>query len=280
MLKPSFYVRYYRLFKEAYTIAWRNNRNTSIKKNRDINKSINEFIANLDKTIQPRETDFKPEILIPCYNQGRFLKDALSSINKRDIAVTIINDASTDDTAKYIEEVKKEYKFKLITNMVNINQVGSLNKAIENSENNLFIVLNADDAFTSYTIDTVVDLYKKDTSLRMIGGRCIGFEEKETLKLNSEFPTKLSYQPIYKTYGPNQAKLYKDPNDINMTMSSCSFLKSAWQAVGGFKELNQRVCSFDDRDFQMRVSAACNVAVIDEPLAFYRLNSSLGLGQS
>lgn len=100
------------------------------------------------------------------------------------------------------------------------------------------------------------------------------------MKLNNEFSEKLSYQPTYKTYGPSQAKLYKTPNDINMTMSSCSFFKSAWQAVGGFKELNQRVCSFDDRDFQMRVSAVCNVAVIDEPLAFYRLNSSLGLGQS
>lgn len=179
MLKPSYYVGYYRLFKEAYTIAWRNNRNAALKKDKDINKSINAFIAGLDKTIQPRETEFKLEVLIPCYNQGRFLNDALASINQKDIAVTIINDASTDDTAKQIEDLKKEYSFKLITNEVNLNQIGSLNKAIENSANNLFIVLNADDTFTAYTINTVVDLFKKDMSLRMIGAAVLVLKKKK-----------------------------------------------------------------------------------------------------
>jgi hypothetical protein len=62
-------------------------------------------------------------------------------------------------------------------------------------------------------------------------------------------------------------------------MSGCSFLKSAWEAVGGFYSFKKRVCSYDDRDFQMRVSALFDVAVIQEPLTFYRINSSTKVAQ-
>jgi hypothetical protein len=37
--------------------------------------------------------------------------------------------------------------------------------------------------------------------------------------------------------------------------------------------------NYDDRGFQMRVSALFNAAVIDEPLAFHKTNSSVGRGQ-
>ena len=172
-----------------------------------------------------------------------------------------------------------EYEFNLITNTVNLNQAFSLNKAIQNSSNNLFIVLNADDCLLSYTLNTVISILERDQSIVMVGGGSIWFKDKETLRLSNDLPDKLSYDPTYKIFGQIQAKLYTQLNDINMTMSSCSFLKSAWQTVGGFKRFDDRVCSFDDRDFQMRVSALFNVAVIDEPLAFWRICSSVGKAQ-
>ena len=248
-------------------------------KNRNINYNINKFIAEFKGDILPREIHLKPEILIPCFNQGSYLKNALFSVCKSSIETTVINDASTDDTPNYIEELKKEFKFKLIQNSVNLNQTGSLNKAIECSTNNLFIVINADDVLLRYTLRTILDLFKRDESIVMVGGGSICFSDEDTLRLNDCFPDNLSYKIHYRIYGPDQAKKYINPNDINMTMSSCSFLKSAWQTVGGFKEFKYRVCSHDDRDFQMRISAFFNVAVIDEPLAFYRVNSSVRKGQ-
>jgi hypothetical protein len=64
-----------------------------------------------------------------------------------------------------------------------------------------------------------------------------------------------------------------------MTQSGCAFLRSAWEGAGGFLPFSERVCSHDDRDFQMRVAALFPVAVVDEPVAFYRLGRSSKKGQ-
>ena len=243
-----------------------------------INRAINRFIEERRDAPAPKEEIFAPEVLIPCFNQGRFLKTALDSVNAQcppiGCKVTVINDASTDDTLEHIRRLQAEYSFTLIDNAVNLNQSGSLNKAIEQSANNLFIVLNADDALTRYAIATIIWVLENDGVVRMVGGGCIPFADERTLLLNARLPQQLGYAPIYRSYGPEQARRYRELNDLNMTMSGCAFLKSAWQAAGGFREFKERICSFDDRDFQMRVSVLFEVAVLEEPLAFWRTHSS------
>ena len=243
-------------------------------KNKNINKNIKIFIKNHSNKIHRRETEFHPEIIIPCFNQGQYLEDAISSISHNNIDITIINDASTDNTLKYIDKLSSSYKFKLINNNKNLNQWGSLNKAIEQSSNNLFIMLNADDCLMRYTINTILDIFYNNSAIYMVGSPHISFDNREDtgrkiLKLNDYLPKNLPYKPKYQIIKPEYVLNYKHTNDINMTMSSCSFLKSAWLTVGGFKPFKERVCPHDDRDFQMRVSALFNVAIInDTPLSF------------
>ncbi len=249
-----------------------------------INRAINRFVEEKRGVHPPKEENFAPEVLIPCFNQGRFLKTALDSINvqcaRARCKVTIINDASTDDTLERIHRLQAEHDFTLIDNPVNLNQSGSLNKAIEQSANNLFVVLNADDALTRYALAAILQVLENDAAVRMVGGGCIPFADERTLLLNARLPQQLGYAPIYRSYGPEQARRYRELNDLNMTMSGCAFLKSAWQAAGGFREFKERICSFDDRDFQMRVSVLFEVAVLEEPLAFWRTHSSTGRAQT
>jgi hypothetical protein len=63
-----------------------------------------------------------------------------------------------------------------------------------------------------------------------------------------------------------------------MTMSGCSFLKSAWEFVGGFYPLERRVSIHDDRDFQMRVCCFFNIGISNEISALWRSDSSTGMG--
>ncbi|MFA5804199.1 MAG: hypothetical protein WC879_06115 [Melioribacteraceae bacterium] len=114
----------------------------------------------------------------------------------------------------------------------------------------------------------------------MAGGGSISFREKMTLNFNGLLPNDIGYEPVPRLYGREDALKYRNLNDINMTMSGCAFLKSAWQAVNGLWDFERRVCSYDDRDFQMRVSTLFDVAVVDEPTAFYRINSSLQRAQN
>jgi glycosyltransferase involved in cell wall biosynthesis len=248
-------------------------------KNILINKNIRKFIETFSvRASVARESEFFPEVLIPCYNHGVYVATALSSIPKG-LPITIIDDASSDNTNVILESLRSSYRFKLITNEINLGQEGSLNKAIIESANNLFVVLNADDYLLKFSIPTVLALFNEYPTIRMAGGGSIAFLRDEALNFNKSMPDELGYVPLPVLYGPKQANEYKSLNDINLTMSSCTFLRSAWEAVDGYWPFEKRVCSFDDRDFEMRVSALFDVAVIGEPLCFYRLTSSLGRAQ-
>ena len=245
------------------------------RKNSRINENIRKFIRNKSSKFIKRETNIHPEIIIPCYNHGRYLQDALSSINIKTIPITIVNDASTDNSLQFINDLSKKYKFKLINNNKNLRMHGSINKAIRQSSNNLFIILNADDCLTKYAIRTILNIFEIDKNIHMVGGSCLIFRDSKILKANDLFPEKLPYSPRYKTFGPKEALLFNNLNSINMTSSSSSFLKSAWESVGGFKPFEERICSYDDRDFEMRVCTLYNIAVLEEALAFWRLGSSV-----
>lgn len=248
-------------------------------KDRNINENIRQFKASIHEPLPPREAIRRPEILIPCFNQGWLLGDALASLPDG-VAVTVINDASTDDTAAHIDALRSRHAFRLLTNPANLNQWGSLNRAITLSENNLFIILNADDALARYAVPTILGVLERHPAVRMVGGDCWPFADAAVLAGNRELPAELPYSPSPRIFSPADALSFHHPNDINMTMSGCSFLRSAWQATGGFRDFDGRVCSFDDRDFQMRVCALFPVAVLQEKLAFYRVNSSVGRGRS
>lgn len=251
---------------------FRKNEFYNLKKNHYINRNINDFIKGGRKTYIPREVNFCPEVIIPCYNQGRFLEAAISSV-PINIPITIINDASTDDTTDWIKKLEASYKFKVINNIENLNQSGSINKAIVESNNNLFIILNADDLLMEHTVDKIMEIFRR-YDVHMVGGSSIHFSNNNIIPYDGEI------DKLPNIYKQANAIKYKDMNDINMTMSSCSFLKSAWSAVDGFWAFEDRVCSCDDRDFQMRVSAFFSVAVLPIPLAYYRTDSSVGRGQS
>ena len=244
-----------------------------------IQKNIRDFIRkNEGRQVPAREVTFLPEILIPCYNHGRFLRTALSSVPK-DMPVTIINDASRDDTGEYIRRLTDDYRFTVITNKKNLFQTGSLNVAVERSANNLFIVLNADDVLFRYWPSLMLDLFRRYPKIRLAGGNSLPFVDDHVLNMNAWVPESLGYLPEPRIMHPEDALHYSHLNAINMTMSGCTFLRSCWEAVGGFLDFRNRVCSFDDRDFQMRASALFDIAILDEPSAFYRVTSSQQLGQ-
>ena len=244
----------------------------------ELNQKINLF-ASSQCNLLTRENSFLPEIVIPCFNHGKYLADALSSINI-DIPITVVDDASTDETPLIISELKKQYRFKLISNRKNLNQSGSINKAISESDNNLFIILNADDVFLPYAISIVIDTYKRFSDVRLVGAGNIWFTHIDTKSYIRNFPNKLDYLPNPIIKGPDDAKRFYKMSDLNMSMSGSSFLKSAWLQVGGFYEYEHRVCPYDDRDFQMRVCSVFQTLLFDEPFILYRLNSSTGKAQS
>lgn len=279
MITPDIFKRFKtRILNNNYSVSKYNYNDFIKNKDENINENLKKFKTELSTSIQKipeKEKIIKPEILIPCFNHGKFLPSALESIIcDFPIDITVINDASTDDTGQIIDNLKKDFPFKLITNMSNLDKWASLNKAISISENNFFILLDSDDILTRYWLNLVIENIQSLEGVRLIGGNSIHFNIPGALNLNNELPEKLQYKPISRIFEPQDTLKFTNLNSINMTCSGCCFLKSAWNFVGGFRHYEQRICSYDDRDFQMRVCCFFSVAIFDEPSAFYRVNSS------
>ncbi len=251
---------------------------------RTLNERMREFIdRNRHRAIPPRETSFRPEILIPCYNHAAYLARLLEVLEGCGIPVTVIDDHSDDPNRSLIEQLRSRYGVKVIRNETSLLQGGSLNRAIAVSSSNLFIVANADDYLLPGWVPYSIEQFRNH-EISLLGGMHVCFFNHfpdsedylaQVLKASTYTPTAgLRFR------GPDDAPRFDHDNSIDMTMTGCAFLRSAWDFVGGFYARADRVSIWDDRDFQMRVCAFFPIGISDELSALWRSNSSTGMGTS
>lgn len=263
-------------------VSKRKKKTVQLRHELTLNEKIQLYIAGTQgRAIPLREVDLRPEILIPCFNHAKYLANMLSVLRGVDVPITIIDDNSSEDDRLLIDELRGIFHFKLIRNEVNLRQGGALNKAIEDSANNLFIVANADDYLLPGWPDYVIGQFGS-SEIRMMGGMHIcffnHFPRSERHLMDVVGSSGYRPQGTLRYYGPEDAKRFDHDNSIDMTMTGCAFLKSAWMYAGGFLALKDRVSIHDDRDFQMRVCASFQVGVSDDLSAFWRSDSSTGMG--
>ena len=87
----------------------------------------------------------KFSIIIPAYNAEKEIERTLQSIQNQtftDYETIVVNDASTDDTAKIVSKYKDVI---LINNPKNIKAGGSRNRGIENAKGDYIVFLDSDD---------------------------------------------------------------------------------------------------------------------------------------
>ena len=76
----------------------------------------------------------KVSVIIPCYNKAPYVKEAIESVINQtfsDIEIIVVNDASTDNSAEIIKELKEKYdNILFINNKTNQGVVKTRNTAI------------------------------------------------------------------------------------------------------------------------------------------------------
>lgn len=249
-----------------------------------LNEKILDYIhSNQTRTLPSRETTFRPEILVPCYNHAGYLARLLEVLDGCEVPVTVIDDRSDDENRFLIEELGRRLGVNVIRNETSLRQGGSLNKAIGMSVNNLFIVANADDYLLPAWVPYAIEQFQRH-DIFLLGGMHVCFFNHfpQSEPHFAQLLRKSAYVPTagLRFHGPEDARGFSHDNAIDMTMTGCTFLKSAWDFVGGFYELADRVSIHDDRDFQMRVCACFPIGISAELSALWRSNSSTGRGTS
>ena len=88
-------------------------------------------------------------IIIPCFNQEKFISDAIMSAENqtyKDIEIVFIDDCSTDASLEVVNELKKKYtNIVVLKNETNLGVVDSRNKAIDVAKGFYILPLDGDD---------------------------------------------------------------------------------------------------------------------------------------
>lgn len=106
---------------------------------------------------------FKVSVVIPAYNEEDTIEKTVNSVlnldyPKNKLEIIVVNDGSTDATAKIVRDLIKKYKsfdLKLI-NQVNKGKGSALNNALKIAKGDIFVCLDAD------------SIVKKDALKRMV----------------------------------------------------------------------------------------------------------------
>lgn len=163
----------------------------------------------------------KVSIIIPCYNQAEYVKEAIeSALNQtyENIEIVVINDASTDNSAEVIKEfANKNLKIIFLDEKVNKGVVKSRNLAIEKCSGDYILPVDADDKIAPTFVEKAVKILDEDDEIRIVYSRIMFFGAiNKELKLEKFNPNRIIFN--------------------NCISNTAVYRKSDFASVGGYKD--------------------------------------------
>jgi glycosyltransferase involved in cell wall biosynthesis len=200
-------------------------------------------------------------IIIPCYNSGKYLPEALDSIttypDKSTYEVIIINDGSTDaETISLLNDLPAQ-GFHVI-HQENLGPAAARNAGVKAAKGQYLLLLDSDNKIEPEYISQGIDILSNQPDISIVHANPVFFGDTD--------------QPRFNTGKFNLAKILKE-NYID----TCTVIrKTTWEVLGGQDE-DRRIAGHADWEFWIRAGGAgYRFYYIDKPLYHYRvLNNSL-----
>jgi glycosyltransferase involved in cell wall biosynthesis len=126
-------------------------------------------------------------VVIPCYNYGHFLRDAVSSAltgqDGVDIRVLVIDDASTDDSVEVAKQLAVEdSRVEVTVHPVNRRNIATYNEGLlEWADGDYTVLLSADDRLTPGSLRRAADLLDANPDVGFAYGHPLHFQEGKPL---------------------------------------------------------------------------------------------------
>lgn len=192
-------------------------------------------------------------VIIPCYNQGIYLDEAIDSVlsqTYQNLEIIVINDGSTDEfTNNLLSDYKRDKTTVLITENQGLSN--TRNTGIKKAKGKYILPLDADDKIGKEYIEEAVNVLEKDKKIGIV------YCEAELFGANSG---KWHLQP------------YSFPEILLGNRIFCSgiFRKSDWEKTGGYDPK----FTYGGEDYDLWLSfieAGLGVYQIPKSLFFYRI---------
>ncbi|MDQ3100052.1 MAG: glycosyltransferase [Bacteroidota bacterium] len=199
-------------------------------------------------------------VVLAAYNAERFIGAAIESIlsqTYRDLELVIIDDHSTDTTAKRIAaQQANDPRIRVLQNPANIGQLASLNKGILVSRGEFIAIMDADDICDARRIELQVAYLEKNPHVGVVGCLTDAFEEDVSVTRSS---------------GARADSTWLDGN-IVMAHPSMMVRKQIY-AFAGLYDTRKRFATLGDYELQSRFGyRGVQMHVIDQVLLHYRVH--------
>ncbi|HZS12515.1 MAG TPA: glycosyltransferase [Nitrospirales bacterium] len=131
-----------------------------------------------DSVAPERRVTARVSIIIPCYNQGHYLGEAIDSVLAQTVPVDeiiVIDDGSTDAT----ETVARQYLTVRYLKQANQGQCRARNRGITESSGDYLIFLDADDRLLPRNVELALEAFTRRPEAGFVCGdyRVIGLED-------------------------------------------------------------------------------------------------------
>lgn len=199
-------------------------------------------------------------ILIPCYNSGKYLPEALESItsyhDKNFYEIIIINDGSTDSTTITLLNDLHKQGYHII-NQDNKGPGAARNKAAEQAKGKYLLLLDSDNKVRHNYINKGIKILDEMPDISIVHGRPFFFGD--------DIPERR-----FETGSFDVSKIL-----VSNYIDTCSIIrKIAWQQLGGQDE-SRLIMGHADWEFWVRAGAGKHkFFFIDEVCFDYRIVSN------
>lgn len=202
--------------------------------------------------VKSSENKIKVTVIIPCFNDGFYLKDSVQSIigqTYNNFNIIIIDDASTDHITKSVlKSLDEDYAIQVVYLNSNQGTAYSRNKGISLTNSPYILTLDANDKFAVSFLEKAVSVLDKNPSIGVV---TCGVQE-------------IGLQHFY--WLPKGGKV----GNLLVENNCCGnalFRKKFWEDAGGYDSN----ILYEDWDFWISgTSKGWEIYVIKEPLFYYR----------
>ncbi len=198
----------------------------------------------------------KVSVVIPCYNHGKYLGEAVDSVLNQtfaDFEIVIVDDGSDDPETKNLLAQLDRPKTKVI-HTENAGLASARNNGIRASAGEYILPLDADDKIGKEYLEEAVPILDRNAGIGVVYCQAAYFGERDGLV---DLPV-FSMERILKK---------------NIIFCSALFRKKHWEQVGGYNE--NMVYGLEDWDFWLSLlEMGLKVHRIPKTLFFYRIRKA------
>ena len=192
-------------------------------------------------------------IIIPCFNQGDYLKEALLSLEKCDpnlFETIIINDGSTDEaTNRYLKDLRDRGLNVIFQSNTGLGQ--ARNNGITKARGKYILPLDSDNKIKPEYLSKGIEVLESDEKVGVVYGNALLFGDKIGTLRPGNFNMQLLMLRNY--------------------IDACALIrKSAFEEVGCYD--NMKIMGLEDWDLWLRIAfAGYKFHYIDEIMFEYRV---------